>query len=428
MRAVEVHDPRRAVPPQIGIADADVDHAVACTCACPATIRGLTGAPENSPVAPIGLTPRSAAPAASTGCTAAIGHFAPAPTATAEARAQPHPLHRIGNLSPLDSRAGFTLQDAHMKSLPPSCSRSAPVGCERCPTTRLEAAPPRTLEASREEARGRTRSTPRRSTSSRRSTPSRSSQSSKQQERDEPADDAIFAVDIAHESQRRPGRRPQLGAVTIVEALDFACPYCQRVSSTLDELVKEYDGKVRVVFKNMVVHPQVATTAHLAGCAAGSRASSSSSRTRCGRRRSTVLRSARPVEARRGQHHRDREGRRPRHREVQGRHGRRRLQEAARRTTWRSSQKFQVNSTPSFFINGTHVGGALPKEQFKQIIDEKLKVAEASGVTGAEYYDKESWARARSSSGQEGSEAAAGHSTLLSHAGQSRSRVPVPGW
>jgi protein-disulfide isomerase len=51
--------------------------------------------------------------------------------------------------------------------------------------------------------------------------------------------------------------------------------------------------------------------------------------------------------------------------------------------------KFHVNSTPTFFINGKHVGGALPKEGFKQIIDERLKVAEASGVPGAEYYDKE---------------------------------------
>ena len=31
--------------------------------------------------------------------------------------------------------------------------------------------------------------------------------------------------------------------------------------------MKEYNGKVRVVFKNMVVHPQVVTGAHLAGCA-----------------------------------------------------------------------------------------------------------------------------------------------------------------
>ena len=51
--------------------------------------------------------------------------------------------------------------------------------------------------------------------------------------------------------------------------------------------------------------------------------------------------------------------------------------------------KFHVNSTPTLFINGTHVGGALPKESFKQIIDDKLKVAEASGVPASEYYDKE---------------------------------------
>ena len=51
--------------------------------------------------------------------------------------------------------------------------------------------------------------------------------------------------------------------------------------------------------------------------------------------------------------------------------------------------KFQVNATPGFFINGKFVGGALPKEGFKQIIDERLKVAEASGVSGADYYAKE---------------------------------------
>ena len=52
-------------------------------------------------------------------------------------------------------------------------------------------------------------------------------------------------------------------------------------------------------------------------------------------------------------------------------------------------QKFHVNSTPSFFINGQHVGGALPKESFKQVIDEKLKAFESSGVPADQYYDKE---------------------------------------
>lgn len=51
--------------------------------------------------------------------------------------------------------------------------------------------------------------------------------------------------------------------------------------------------------------------------------------------------------------------------------------------------KFRVNGTPAFFINGQHIGGGIPKEAFKQIIDEKLQKAQQSGVSGAEYYDKE---------------------------------------
>ena len=51
--------------------------------------------------------------------------------------------------------------------------------------------------------------------------------------------------------------------------------------------------------------------------------------------------------------------------------------------------KFNVNSTPTFFINGKHLGGAVGKDQFKRLIDERLKVAESSGVSGADYYEKE---------------------------------------
>jgi predicted DsbA family dithiol-disulfide isomerase len=51
--------------------------------------------------------------------------------------------------------------------------------------------------------------------------------------------------------------------------------------------------------------------------------------------------------------------------------------------------KWHVSGTPFFFINGKTINGALPKEAFKQAIDEKLKIAEASGVPAASYYDKE---------------------------------------
>jgi protein-disulfide isomerase len=51
-------------------------------------------------------------------------------------------------------------------------------------------------------------------------------------------------------------------------------------------------------------------------------------------------------------------------------------------------EKFKVDGTPAFFINGTHVGGGIPKAAFKQIIDDKLKEVAASGIAGADYYEQ----------------------------------------
>lgn len=39
--------------------------------------------------------------------------------------------------------------------------------------------------------------------------------------------------------------------VTIVEYTDFQCPYCARGAKTMEQLLKKYDGKVRVAFKNL---------------------------------------------------------------------------------------------------------------------------------------------------------------------------------
>lgn len=39
--------------------------------------------------------------------------------------------------------------------------------------------------------------------------------------------------------------------VTIVEFSDFQCPYCQRGHHTMEKVLKEYEGKVRLVFKNL---------------------------------------------------------------------------------------------------------------------------------------------------------------------------------
>lgn len=46
--------------------------------------------------------------------------------------------------------------------------------------------------------------------------------------------------------------------VTIVEYSDFQCPFCRRGHLTTEQIVKEYPGKVRIVFKNFPIeriHP-----------------------------------------------------------------------------------------------------------------------------------------------------------------------------
>ena len=45
---------------------------------------------------------------------------------------------------------------------------------------------------------------------------------------------------------------PEDAEITIVEFSDFQCPFCKRVVPTIHQLVKEYDGKVRVAFRQ---HP-----------------------------------------------------------------------------------------------------------------------------------------------------------------------------
>ena len=153
--------------------------------------------------------------------------------------------------------------------------------------------------------------------------------------------------------------------------------------------MKEYNGKVRVVFKNMVVHPQVVQKAHLASCAASKQGKfsefkrdwwdkafgayqSSHDQSKLGD--DNIMKIASDLHLDMTKFKADIDGDDCKAR-VQGD-----MQELS---------KFHVNSTPTFFINGTHLGGALPKDSFKELIDKKLKDVEASGVPCPDYYDKE---------------------------------------
>ena len=59
-------------------------------------------------------------------------------------------------------------------------------------------------------------------------------------------------------------------AVTIVEFSDFECPFCVRVQPTLERVMEQYAGKVRLVYRHFPltsIHPQAWKAAEASLCA-----------------------------------------------------------------------------------------------------------------------------------------------------------------
>jgi protein-disulfide isomerase len=210
-----------------------------------------------------------------------------------------------------------------------------------------------------------------------------------QEEREEPAADAVFAVDVSGDIQAGQVDGPATAPVTIIKAFDFACPYCQRMAPVMKALVAEYKGKVRVVYTNLLIHPP-ARPAHLASCAAAKQGkylafkdafwdkgygpyAASEGKDASSLGEDSILKIARGVGIDTARLKTDMASAECKAR-IEG--------DMAELARW------HVNATPTFFINGKPISGALPKEELVQLIDEQLKLAEASGVPGADYYQK----------------------------------------
>lgn len=153
----------------------------------------------------------------------------------------------------------------------------------------------------------------------------------------------------------------------------------------------EYPGKLRVVYMNMVVHPDTVQLAHQYSCAAAKQNrfmdykkafwekgfnayKASAGRDKAALGEPNILKFSGDLGFDTQKLKADANG-----------------QECQKRVAddMEELRKFRVNGTPAFFINGQFIGGRIPKPQFKKIIDEKLAIAEASGVGGSEYYDRE---------------------------------------
>ncbi len=212
-----------------------------------------------------------------------------------------------------------------------------------------------------------------------------------QKEANEADPDGVFAVDVSGPVKAGQTEGPAGAAVTIVKAFDFACPYCEKLNTPLHELVKEYAGKVRVVYMNLVVHPDTAQLAHLYSCAAAKQgkyvawkdafwtkgfnvylASQGKDRDAMGESNILTLSGELGLDVQKLKT------------DANGEECKKRIEEDGVEL-----RKFRVSGTPGLFINGKFIGGAIPKEAFKQLIDEKLALVDASKVPPAEYYAKE---------------------------------------
>jgi protein-disulfide isomerase len=70
-------------------------------------------------------------------------------------------------------------------------------------------------------------------------------------------------------SAEGPARGPANAPVTIVEFSDFECPFCKRAAETVEQVMKTYEGKVRLVFRHypLPMHSNAKKAAEAASCA-----------------------------------------------------------------------------------------------------------------------------------------------------------------
>lgn len=196
----------------------------------------------------------------------------------------------------------------------------------------------------------------------------------------EPDPSKVYSVPI----DGNPFKGPESAPVTVVKAFEFACPYCERARPTMDTLLKDYSGKVKVVYKHFVVHPDVATLPAIAVCAAAKQGKFAEMEEKMWEDgfkkrelgRDAILKMAKDIKLDEKQFTADLDG-----------------EECKQRVQQDQDQlaKLGIQGTPGFFINGRFLGGAQPVENFKKLVDEELKKAEAKIAQGTpvdQYYQK----------------------------------------
>jgi protein-disulfide isomerase len=151
--------------------------------------------------------------------------------------------------------------------------------------------------------------------------------------------------------------------VTIVEFSDYQCPFCARVNPTLDRIRQTYGDRVKIVFKDYPLgnHPQAPKAAEAAHCAG--------EQNKYWEMHDAIFANQRAMEVANLKQSARAIG-------LNGSVFDQCLDSGKHAATVRAGtelgDKMGVNSTPTLYINGRVLLGAVPFESFKQVIDEEL--------------------------------------------------------
>jgi protein-disulfide isomerase len=165
-----------------------------------------------------------------------------------------------------------------------------------------------------------------------------------------------------------PTKTPVVGPadapITLVEYSDYQCPYCHRAQETVEQLMQRYAGKLRFVHQEFPLsfHPRAFAASLAARCA--------DEQGRFWEYHRNLMLSPGSFEDADLQSRAKSLGLDPE--KLQACIGSGRYDEVVK-TAMSAGNAVGVNSTPTFFINGRRVTGAVPFETFQQIIDEELE-------------------------------------------------------
>lgn len=186
----------------------------------------------------------------------------------------------------------------------------------------------------------------------------------------DPVQAVVGKIKIADDD---PSRGPKDSKVTIVEYSDYQCPYCAKANTIIEEeVLKQYGDKVRFVYKQfplVEIHPW-AETASLIGLCVNKITGSDA----FWKFHNAVFAKAEGMEPDGATEKllamaKDAGADQARIKDCLDK-GETKAAVAASRA---EAEAIGVNSTPTFFVNGRRLAGAMPLESFKAIIEPELQ-------------------------------------------------------